>query len=196
MAVRRVTAAHFDRVGDVLAHAFHDDPVSSWIMPDAQVRRRRSPRLFATNTRIVADKGEVWTTEEISGAALWAAPGRWKDRPRHLLRWAPAFLPVWRSAPRAVRVMRLMEAHHPQVDHWYLDALGVEPHRQGHGIGSALMRPVLERCDAQGLAAYLVSSNIKNIPLYERHSFAVTEELPVPDGPTLYPMWREPRASA
>lgn len=194
--VRPATAEDLDAIGDMLARAFHDDPATAWILPDSRTRRRQARPLFAANTRIVMDKGEVWTTDGTTGAALWSAPGRWRDRPRHLLRWIPAFLPAWRSAPRALRVMRLMDRHHPSEPHWYLDALAVEPDRQGRGVGSALLPPVLRRCDEQGVPAYLVSSNPRNIPLYERHGFRVTGELPIPGGPVLYPMWRDPQARA
>jgi hypothetical protein len=56
------------------------------------------------------------------------------------------------------------------------------------------MQPVLEQCDTEGLPAYLESSKEKNIPLYERYGFKVTDELRlVKGGPPLWPMWREPR---
>jgi hypothetical protein len=52
---------------------------------------------------------------------------------------------------------------------------------------------VLERCDAEGLPAYLESSKASNVPFYERFGFRVTQDLQLaPDAPTLYGMWREP----
>ena len=68
------------------------------------------------------------------------------------------------------------------------------PELQGHGIGSALLRPVLERCDADGVAAYLEATSSENRRLYERHGFRVVRELPLPAGPSLWAMWREPEA--
>jgi hypothetical protein len=37
------------------------------------------------------------------------------------------------------------------------------------------------------------SSNPRNMTLYRRHGFDQTGEIPLPDGPSLYPMWRAPR---
>jgi ribosomal protein S18 acetylase RimI-like enzyme len=43
------------------------------------------------------------------------------------------------------------------------------------------------------MPAYLESSNPRNMSLYRRHGFEQVGELPLPDGPALYPMWRTPR---
>ena len=61
------------------------------------------------------------------------------------------------------------------------------------GYGNALMRSRLDRCDAEYAPAYLESSNPDNVPYYERFGFEVTGEIRLPDGPSLVPMWRQPR---
>ena len=75
----------------------------------------------------------------------------------------------------------------------YLAILGVEPARQGTGIGAALMRHRLERCDRDGLLAYLESSNPRNVPFYRRHGFEVLDEIQTGTSPTIFPMLRHPR---
>ena len=72
--------------------------------------------------------------------------------------------------------------------------LGTEPERQGNGIGSALMQPVLDDCDEHGIGAYLESSKERNIAFYGRHGFKVTEEILLPKGPPVWGMWRDPRS--
>jgi GNAT superfamily N-acetyltransferase len=91
--------------------------------------------------------------------------------------------------------MQAVERHHPHVPHWYLAVLGTDPPRQGCGVGSSLLEPVLSRCDAEGLPAYLESSKERNVPFYARHGFEVTKTIDLPGGgPRLWLMWREPRA--
>jgi ribosomal protein S18 acetylase RimI-like enzyme len=85
------------------------------------------------------------------------------------------------------------KAHAEQPDHYYLAVLGTHPDQQGRGVGSALMAPVLAKCDAEGVGAYLESSKESNVPFYERHGFAVVGEVTFPSGPTIWPMWRDPR---
>ena len=86
-----------------------------------------------------------------------------------------------------------MQAVHPEEPHWYLAIIGSDPTVRGSGCGHALMRSRLDRCDAEHAPAYLESSNPDNIPYYNRFGFEVTGEIVMPDGPTLWPMWRQPR---
>jgi len=92
-----------------------------------------------------------------------------------------------------LRGLSLIEHEHPREPHWYLPFLGVVVEQQGRGIGSVLLEAVLARCDADGLPAYLEATCEDNRRLYERHGFAVRQQLALPEGPPLWAMWREPR---
>jgi ribosomal protein S18 acetylase RimI-like enzyme len=115
-----------------------------------------------------------------------AAAGKWRLPPLRQLTLLPAVARIARGrAPRFVRLFALAEAKHPDDrPHWYLPTLGVEPDSQGRGLGSRLMRPVLDRCDSERLPAYLEASSPRSRALYERHGFEVTKEVRLPkDGP-------------
>jgi GNAT superfamily N-acetyltransferase len=89
----------------------------------------------------------------------------------------------------------LQEAH-PKEPHWYLGVLATVPEQQGRGFGARTVRPVLEICDRDGIPSHLESSNARNLPFYFRHGWAQSGELRLPDGPSLFPMWREPQRIA
>jgi ribosomal protein S18 acetylase RimI-like enzyme len=95
--------------------------------------------------------------------------------------------------PRALRGLGLMERSHPREPHWYLAFVGTDPDHRGRGAGRAVIDPVLARCDAEGLGAYLESSKPENLPYYERFGFVVTGRIDLPGGPPVWPMWRGPR---
>jgi GNAT superfamily N-acetyltransferase len=165
------------------------------VPPKNQVVRLR--RFFEVELRHLAlPLGESYTTVgPVMGAALWSPPGKWKPPASRLLRSAPAFLRVIGSRlPAAMRVMGATDRKHPKPHHWYLSTLGTEPDFQRKGVGSALIQPVLDRCDVEGVPAYLESSKEINVPYYRRHGFEVTDEVRVPNGPPLWLMWREPKA--
>src|SRR6476619_3197544 len=75
--------------------------------------------------------------------------------------------------------------------HWYLAFIGVDPARQEYGVGAALLRSRLRRCDEEGLPAYLESSKLENVPPYQHFGFHVTGTLTLPEGaPVVNTMWR------
>jgi GNAT superfamily N-acetyltransferase len=86
-----------------------------------------------------------------------------------------------------------MSNYHPAGAHWYLPLIGVDPAHQGKGHGGALLTYALQRCDRDGLPAYLESTNPRNVPLYERHGFAALGAIQVGDSPPLVPMLRRAR---
>ena len=184
-----------EALSDVLQAAFWDDPVMSWIVPDEAHRSRRIAKLF----RVVLEAHyismrTVWTTPDQVGGALWAPPGHWKLSQWEIFRAGPGLaLMLGLRAMPAMRFLDRVDRQHPREPHWYLGVLGTSPAHQGEGVGSTLMQPVLERCDRDGLPAYLESSKDTNIPFYARHGFEVTGEITAKNGPTLWPMWREPR---
>jgi GNAT superfamily N-acetyltransferase len=84
-----------------------------------------------------------------------------------------------------------VSAHPREEPHWYLAIIRVDPVRQGYGVGAALLRSRIRRCDEEGLPAYLESSKLENVPLYQHFGFHVTGTLGLPEGaPVVNTMWR------
>jgi ribosomal protein S18 acetylase RimI-like enzyme len=194
MDVRPATAADVPALAGALARAFHEDPVVAWCYGTADTRDRWSERFFRWQLARLIEQDVTWTTGDAAGAALWALPGRWREGPMEVLRlsWAT----VWglgRRLPRTLRGLGQVEARHPQERHLYLAVLGVDPPLQGDGVGSALLEPGLELCDREALPAYLETATERNVAFYARHGFRVTGEVALPQGPTVWTMWREPR---
>lgn len=193
---RRASRADLPALTAVLARAFQDDPVARWSCPPDALRPKVLARFQGARLRQLLPHEEIWTTFDLTSVALWAPPERWKTTTREDLALArgmlhPRLLP---RAPQTITGLLGMEKKHPKTpSHWYLAVLGTDPAAQGQGLGSAVLAPVLERCDADGMAAYLESSKESNISFYARHGFRVTGEIRLPKGPTMWPMWRDPR---
>ena len=90
-------------------------------------------------------------------------------------------------------IFERMDDAHPHEPHHYLFLLGTRPEWQSRGIGSTLLRSVLERFDRDAMPAYLEATSEGNKRLYLRHGFEVTGEIELPDGPSMWPMWRTPK---
>jgi ribosomal protein S18 acetylase RimI-like enzyme len=192
--LRLVAEAEIPTLGKLLGSAFANNPATSWTFRDDATREGKLQRGFTDYLRhIWFPRGECWTTENLDGGALWLPPGRWEIPIRIQLRLMPSVLATARlEVVRLMRFLNLVESKHPHEPHWYLAVLGVDPERQGRGFGSHLMQPVLERCDKNGEAAYLETDTERNVQLYERHGFKVTDEFNLPGGgPPIWLMWRE-----
>jgi ribosomal protein S18 acetylase RimI-like enzyme len=197
--VRPAKRADVRGLAATMARAFDDDPLMMWIFPDAAVRGRRLPRLFAVllrryylasrATELVADG------EQILGGAMWAPPGQW---PPPVLRQLAAVPSLARALGgrllMASETSSVIARSHPGGPHWYLSGIGTEPAMQRTGVGGLLLASRLDRCDAAGMPVYLESSKLSNVGYYERFGFTVAGEIQVPGGgPMLWPMTRPPR---
>lgn len=196
--VRPAVRADIAELSLVLGRAFYDDPVMAWMLPDPVARRRKLHRVFAALTRhhhLSRGGVEVAAAGSVLGAAaLWDPPGQWRHTVGEQVRASPGLLLAFGAAVRrGQQAEELMQRHHPEEPHWYLAVIGSDPSVRGSGQGQALMRSRLDRCDAEHAPAYLESSNPANIGYYQRFGFEVTGEIVLPDGPSLWPMWRQPR---
>jgi len=195
--VRVATRVDVNLIAASLALAFEDDPVMAFLFPHPTSRVRRLKTFFQTGLSAQhLSHGLCFTDAGCAGAALWNPPGRWRITLAQILRASPGFVTaLGTNIPRALRTLAAVQRAHPVIPHYYLAVLGTRPNEQGKGLGSSLLRPILDRCDAEGLGAYLESSKERNIPFYQRHGFEVTGEIRLPGGPVLWPMWRDKRAS-
>ncbi|MFD4606741.1 GNAT family N-acetyltransferase [Streptomyces sp. NPDC058440] len=185
----------------LLDEAFQDDPVSGWVFPEREYRRTTHHRLMAAFTDIVLAEGRIDVTEDGTACALWLSmPAADGDGPDggggsedadDAVRLRESVDP---ANPRVEEIARLMADSHPaDRAHEYLWMIGVAPAHQGEGLGSALVQHVLDRCDREGLPAYLEASSERSTKLYERLGFTFADHtLDLPDGPRMWPMWREP----
>jgi GNAT superfamily N-acetyltransferase len=188
--VRPATVDDARKLAPPLARAFHRDPVTVWAHPSERTRRRRVERFFVGRMRALLPHDLSSMTADGSGAAIWSPPDAWQMGLREMLHDLPAFL-----TPHTITVLRGMqdvEKRHPRDPHYYLSILGVDPPRQGSGLGTALLQPMLRRCDSEGVGAYLETGTEEDVRFYSRHGFRVIDEVPLPKGPLMWLMWRDP----
>lgn len=194
--VREGSAADHAALAEAMAWAFDDDPVAAWSIPPARLRHSTLVRFYRAYLRQKQRYDTVWCDDALSGAAIWAPPGKAKMGGRDTVELlAGVFHPrlAWRAPLLGVGALAVENKQPTGRDFFYLAALGVEPSAQGRGLGSKLLAPVLEICDSDGVGAYLESSKESNVPFYARHGFKVTGEHKLPRGPRIHLMWRDPR---
>ena len=188
---------HLEACVTVLSRAFDTDPVTDWYLR-ADARRGEALRnqFVGILGGWVLGLGHTWLATDGGACAAFLPPDPHPER-RGVVDWLQLLPRLhanagWARLPRVVRLIVAMDRHHPpQPPHYYLWFLGVDPARQGHGLGGALLDAVLAHYDRDGVPTYLENSNPKNRRFYERLGYVSRGEYrPVWGGPPLDPMWR------
>jgi len=192
--IRRTEMRDLEQVSATLARAFFDDPVMMFMIPDEKARIAKLPRIFKVLLKLALPHGLCHVTPGYESATIWKPPGKW-----HLSLWdyavnGPELLGIFGTNVFSILgTMDRIERVHPKTQHYYLQVIGTDPAKQGKGFASRIMRHQLAVSDAAGMPCYLESSKDTNLPIYRSFGFEVTGEIKIPDGPTLWPMWRDAR---
>lgn len=187
--------------GELAARAFQDDDLFVWVEPDPERRAAfLVPFMTALTRRSRRFAVALATAPALEGISLWKGPDLRELSSEQLATSGLDRIDEWLTPEALARfdavfapIETALAADVPEPC-WYLGALAVEPGRQGRGLGSRLMAPILARADREGLAVTLETAKARNLPLYRRHGFEVLRELPPPaaGGPTVWTMRRLP----
>lgn len=182
-------------LADCLALAFVDDPLMSWVYPDPTKRLAQATEWWSICLSIGVERGAVDAVDGADGVdvgvAIWSPPGvALFDEEAVARLFTFLSVQVGDDVGRVGMGLSSIAGMKPPGDHWYLFGIGVDPSVQASGLGRQLVRHRLDECDGTGASAYLESSNIRNLPFYERLGYRVVDEVTLPDGPTIRGMLR------
>ena len=196
-------AHQLSRAYEVMGRAFQDDQLLKYLVPDDAKRARLAPSFVGMVVRYCSSYGEVHTTPTLKGVACWLRPNHSSPTFTGIVRTGLLTEPLkfgWAGLRRFMDMVSYTEKVHKRAapgPHWYLWGLGVEPSKQGRGIGGALMLPILARAGADGLPCYLETQNEANVPFYRKHGFEVVSAGEVPKrGLRVWAMVRDPHSGA
>ena len=187
---RVATAADLEGLTTTLTAAFEHDPLWTWVFPD--------PKHLAVWWRFCIGSALrypcVWITGDYAAASVWIPPEgtelteEEEERVQSLLGEL-----LGPRAPEALELLERFEASHPrQRPHYYLSLLGTHPDHRGQGLGMALLAENLRGMDAEGIPAYLESSNPRNNGRYEGIGFRRLGEFNTPAGERkVTTLWRD-----
>ena len=139
------------------------------------------------------DSGHVWLADDGAGVAMWEPPrdepepghgsAEWDDYRAAVGDRAWAALEQYDAAVTAVR---------PATPHWYLGVLATHPDRQGEGLATAVLAPVLARADADGIPCGLETSTTGNKAFYAGRGFTEATVVDLLEGPPTWWLTRPP----
>ena len=185
----------------MLARAFYDDPLFGYFVPNLVHQTKGLLGFMSGAVKDARAFGEVWIARadsKVAAAAVWLPPGGYPRSPqREVLtnvRAVPAFARARGRVRESLRLLAAVDKAHKDLGapHFYLAVLGSDPLYQRIGAGTAVLAPVLARCDTEGLPAYLETQKEENIAYYARHRFDVVRKLDLEPCPPVWTLLREP----
>ena len=184
-----------------LGRAFYDDPLFGYFVPNLLHQTKGLLGFMNGAVKDAEPFGEVWVAHadgKVAASAVWLPPGAYpRSAQREVMtniRAVPAFARARGRVRDSLKLLAAVDKAHKDVGgpHFYLGVLGTDPLFQRMGAGSAVIAPVLQRCDDQGLPAYLETQKEENLAYYARHRFQDVRKLEMPPCPPVWTLLRDP----
>jgi GNAT superfamily N-acetyltransferase len=186
ITLRRATVDDVQDAAQVLADAFGDYAWTRWTVAEHD-HAQRLRELHATFLTAVALPYGAFDLVDVPDAgigavAVWMrSDAAVPDKIWEQVGAAAADLAGDRAA-MADAAEAVLAPHRPTMPHVSLATIGVNPRLQGRGLGTALLVAGLRQVDHTKLPAHLETSEPRNVRLYQRHGFAISAAVDLPDG--------------
>jgi ribosomal protein S18 acetylase RimI-like enzyme len=172
-AARIAGETDIETVTEIITRSFADDPV--WGPAYGSAFGGGPRAIWRLEVEAAIRLGWTWLSSGSEAAVVWVPPGSATfDAPE--MRAYLAFLRelLGSGFDRVAALHERFEAAEPRDPHFYLCLLGTHPDQRGHGYGMRLLAETLRLVDAEGMPAYLESTNPANNARYEGVGFEVT----------------------
>src|SRR5690606_3280807 len=177
----------------LLSQAFAANGSVNYVVGSGEGQLKRIRTLMEYSIEVCFRFGNVYLDENRTACALILYPQRKRTTLRSIALDVQLALRAigWRRVRRVLRREAQIKKIQPKEDMAYLWFIGVDPARQHAGIGSALLRLVIDVASRDGLPVYLETSVTENLPWYQRFGFTIYGSLDM-GRHTLYFMRRMP----
>ena len=176
-----IRAEHKDKkiVTDILANSFGENKSVNYIIRQDNRKSEHLQKLMEYSFEICYLFGEVFLSDDKKSCALIIFPDKKKTILKSILLDINLIVSCIGIAhiKRAMRREAKIKQLQPKVPMYYLWFIGVDPSEQNKGIGTALMKEIIDESESKKRPIYLETSTLKNIPWYERFGFKIYDEL-------------------
>jgi ribosomal protein S18 acetylase RimI-like enzyme len=174
-------AENFDKavVIEILTEAFNENKSVNYVVKQDADRKDRIRKLMEYSFNLCNQFGEVWISEDKEACVLLLHPDKKRFTIASTL-WDVnlAFSVIGLSRVKAVldRESKI-KLNHPATPFSYLWFIGVNPLKQGKGIGSDLLTKTIEICEKEKRPIYLETSVERNLKWYQSFGFEIFKTL-------------------
>jgi ribosomal protein S18 acetylase RimI-like enzyme len=194
MGSRVATSADVDAVTATIADAFVADPVWGPALARPDGATGHLLPFWREYVEGALRYSTVFLVDDGAAVAVWIPPGG--TEMTEAQEQAVQAIVGANLEPEAQQAMRELwerfDANHPHAEpHAYLSLLATHSEHRGRGIGQMLLAENLEQFAAEGIPAYLESTNPVNNHRYERAGFrSIGEFRSVLNDAPVAQMWR------
>jgi GNAT superfamily N-acetyltransferase len=176
--LRLATRQDKPTIKKVLTESFRNDPCMQWLTAQSRHKNKLDVIMDYTIDETL-ENGYIYVTDDNSAVAMWKNEAKerftWNFIKRNLL-----FL-FKMGIPCVIRNLKSKADSSRQFPkrqkYWYLYTIGVLPEAQGKGLASRLMNPVIDLCKTLKTPLFLETANLRNVEIYRKKGFVVTETL-------------------
>lgn len=160
----------------ILLESFKNDPCIQWLIEPSRHRNKLDIIMNYTIDETF-ENGSIYISRENSGVILWRNEQKEKLTFKFIKRNLVFLFKMGiRCVIRNLKNMSRTHEHFPKNQKYlYLYLIGVKPETQGKGIASKLINPFLELCNLEKIPIFLETANTKNIEIYKRKGFQLTD---------------------
>lgn len=174
-------AIHSDKqlIVDILASAFDDNKSVNYIIKQDQSRNERIRRLCSYSFEICSRFGETYISDDGKACALIIFPDKKKSTIESVCLDMKLVANVigWPNLKKAMKREAVIKKVQPATLLYHIWYIGVNPTEQGKGIGTSLLKQILERANELKRTPILETSTEKNLPWYRKHGFRIYNKL-------------------
>ena len=179
LMMRRADYSDKNLIVNILAKSFDNNKSVNYIVKQDKKRAVRMRELMEYSFDVCYLFGDIFLTDDRKGCALIVMPDKKKTTFKSIMLDAKLALSVIglsnikKAMNRESRINKL----HPEEPFYYLWFIGVDPAEQNNGIGTKLLKHLINEAKSKQKPVYLETSTLKNIPWYEKFGFTVYDKL-------------------
>jgi len=164
---------------NILASSFDDNTSVNYIIKQGYNRKERLRRLMEYSFDVCYSFGEVFLSVDKKACALVVYPDKKKTTLKSILLDAKLIISciglknIKKTLARESKIKKIQ----PKEMMCYLWFIGVDPEYQNEGIGSNLLKEIIEDSKQKNRPIYLETSTLKNLPWYKKFGFYIYHEL-------------------
>lgn len=167
-----------DKIVEILCESFDDNQSVNFVVKQDRKRAKRMKTLMKYSYFYGSAFGEVKLLEDDQACVITIDPSKKKTTLSSII-WDIRLVFGCMGLgllPKVLKRQKILDKYHPKEDFIHLWYIGLKNDLQGQGIGSKLMKELIDRYDKQGLPIFLETSTVRNFPFYERLGFEVLKE--------------------